>query len=94
MPADSNTKPKPKRRGGRAKGTPNRKYDRQPATLVRCRACGSTERSAYFSTTETAYEGTAPDGKPYTHIVRRRCACATCGQHRVEVAYENRRGKK
>jgi len=37
-----------------------------------------------------SYRGTAPDGLPYTHVVRHRAKCQGCGQCFVTTTYENR----
>jgi len=60
------------------------------AGVTRCPACGSSSRTAYFAVTAQEHGGISPDGKPYTHIVRRRTVCRNCGQHRVDRCYENR----
>ena len=60
------------------------------AALTRCPACGSTDRESYSGTLAQEYGGITPDGKPHTHIVRRRTACRACGQCRVDRFYENR----
>jgi hypothetical protein len=66
----------------------------QETTVVhpaRCPRCDSTEKTVLGSLADQAFAGTA-DGRPYTHIVRRRVRCTTphCGQVRIERTYENR----
>jgi len=58
--------------------------------LSRCKACGSTERGGYYNVIEQQYAGVDMAGKAYTHIVRRYCPCAKCGQVRIDRTYENR----
>jgi hypothetical protein len=60
------------------------------AALTRCPACGSTDRESYSGTLTQEFGGVTPDGKPYTHIVRRRTICRACGQCRVDRFFENR----
>ena len=80
-----------KRKGGRPKGSKNRLAPVVAAPASECPApgCGSTERGPYLDRTEQAYDGLI-DGKPYTHIVRRRCRCLACGQLRIDRTYERR----
>jgi hypothetical protein len=59
-----------------------------------CRACGSTERTAYHDTTEHAISGDHPTFGEYSHVVFRRTECKSCGQCRVDKAYELRRGDR
>lgn len=56
----------------------------------RCPNCGSTEREAYYGTNVVEFAG-IHDGLPYTHIINRRTACKTCGQHRIDRTYDNRK---
>jgi len=42
----------------------------------------------------TEYAGELPDGRPFTHIVRRRCRCLACDQARFDVSHENRVASK
>jgi len=60
------------------------------AAKTRCPACGSTDRESYSGTVVQEFGGITPDGKPHTHIVRRRTVCRACGQCRVDRFYENR----
>lgn len=69
--------------------------DKPPVTTVeesRCPRpeCQSTRRGSYYGTTEQEHRGLDDDGKPYTHIVRRRTKCLDCGQGRIDRTYENR----
>ena len=79
---------------GRPKGSKNKAQ--KPAVIgqtqvaTRCPVCGSTERGRYDATSAQEFGGLAPDGRPYTHIIRRWCACLACGQRRVDRFYENR----
>jgi hypothetical protein len=45
-------------------------------------------RSEYFGTTSQPFSGTTADGSPYNVIVRRRCTCLKCGQHRIDKSLE------
>jgi hypothetical protein len=67
----------------------------KPAIVVeaspsQCPKCLSTQRTGYTQTIVQAYSGLAKDRRPYTHIVRRRCQCLACGQHRIDRSLENR----
>ncbi len=77
---------------GRPKGATNTPTDVVPVVKSRCAKCDSTNRGEYWGRTVQQFAGTAPDGKPYTHIVRRKCKCLTegCGQIRIDKTYENR----
>ncbi|MBX3437822.1 MAG: hypothetical protein KF861_10050 [Planctomycetaceae bacterium] len=77
------------KRPGRPRGAATQSPPTAEALLTRCIKCGSTERTAYRRTTETAHHGTK-HGEPYTHIIRRWTSCAACGQHRVDMSHENR----
>jgi len=55
---------------------------KQPKTT--CPSCGSDERGPYFHKTVQKYSGIAPDGMPYTRVVRRWTICAACGQRRID----------
>ena len=83
------------RRGrGRPRGSKTKTKENVAIVATRCPACGCTDRSMYHHRTEQEFSGLAPDGHPYTHIVRRRCWCLSCGQHRIDRTYENRRDNK
>lgn len=75
---------------GRPPASPNIKSEAQ-AQPSRCKKCGSTERSKYFGVAEVQEFNGLNDGEPYTHIVRRRCTCKSCGQNRFDKSFENRR---
>lgn len=60
----------------------------------RCASCGSTEREEYYGKTEQQFDGVDSSGNSYTHIVRRRTRCKSCGQTRIDRAYENRIGQE
>jgi hypothetical protein len=79
-----------KKQRGRPAGSRNGKYEVGASTPSRCKSCGSTERTPYFATNETAHRG-IHDGEPYTHIVWRRTKCLHCGQLRTDRALENRK---
>lgn len=84
------SEPKKKRSPGRPEGSPNVKPDQSEVTLSRCK-CGSTDRERYFGTPfELAYRG-EKNGKPYTHVVKKRTKCKACGQQRLDIIYENRK---
>lgn len=73
-------------------GTP--KKQTAAAELSRCGQCGSTEREAYHHPREIKQGGIDREGQAYTHVVWRNTACRSCGQQRVDRAYENRPEKK
>lgn len=94
------TKPKPKPvtptrstkpTAGRPKGAPNKQVDQVVAEPSRCKTCHSTDREAYHAKQEIESPGVDLAGKPYTHVIWRRTKCLTCGQHRIDRTYENRR---
>ena len=60
------------------------------ATATRCFACQSTDRYGYYNVSAQEFGGVAPDGHPYTHIVRKWTRCRNCGQTRIDRVYENR----
>lgn len=57
----------------------------------RCPTCGSTERAGYSGCVEQEIAGSDANGRPYTHIVRKRTKCLKCGQARIDRMYENKR---
>jgi len=80
----------PIRKGpGRPKGSGQSPPDFVNVEPSRCKRCGSTRRSDYYGKTEQAHRGEY-NGRPYTHIVRRRTKCVDCGQLRIDRFYENR----
>ena len=89
MTAQTKTK-----RPGRPKGAQTQPRPTAQASLSRCPSCGSTEREPYSQTRRTEYAGLTADGEPYTAIVRRWTACATCGQARIDKTYEHAPGKQ
>jgi len=73
------------------RGRPKGKAPQAPmvsAVATRCPVCGSTERQDYTNTMMQQYRGIAPDGVPYSRIVRRRTRCVHCGQVRIDRTYE------
>jgi hypothetical protein len=84
---------KSKRAPGRPEGAKNIQYDHGEVHLSRCRKCDSTEIGKPFGPVFTVTFAGVHQGKPYTHIVRRKAACSHCGQHRQISTYENRKGK-
>jgi hypothetical protein len=74
---------------GRPKGSTRTVPDFVNVEPSRCKRCGSTRRSDYYGKTEQAFQGEY-NGRPYTHIVRRRTKCLGCGQIRIDRTYENR----
>ena len=74
---------------GRPPGAKNVERSVAWSTPSRCKVCGSTERDPYTKRTVQAYGGKTPEGLPYTHIVRRWTRCTGCGQHRVDMSFEN-----
>lgn len=75
---------------GRPKGSKNRRLPHAHAETTRCPACGSTRRAKYVNRNEHEFAGTDSDGRPYTHVVKRRTSCLDCGQHRIDRHFENR----
>ncbi|HUX16388.1 MAG TPA: hypothetical protein VMW52_07925 [Phycisphaerae bacterium] len=73
-----------------AKQTKRPPVDQVEAPKSRCRKCGSTERERYFRVKVQVYAGTDPQGRPFTHILRRWTHCKQCRQLRVDRALENR----
>lgn len=69
---------------GRPQGSPNVK-DQTVSKPSRCirPGCGCTERVVLQTTTQE-YAGLDGDGRPYTHIIRRRVRCTACGQVRID----------
>ena len=65
------------------------KRDNVRATISRCNACGSTDRTPYHNRTEQQHRGMYR-GETVTHIIRRRTECAACGQARIDIHGENR----
>lgn len=74
---------------GRPTGSLNNQVQHAEAQPSRCPTCGSTKRTAYHDKLEQDYAG-EHDGRPYTHVIRRRTECVDCGQHRVDHSYEFR----
>lgn len=77
---------------GRPRGS---KTVERPAVTVevsRCPRprCGSTKRTKYVLLRERELVGVLRNGMPYTHVVWRHTQCADCGQHRTDIAHENR----
>lgn len=75
---------------GRPTGSPNVNAiaDAQPS---QCPACGSSERGPFVGNPVVQeFAGLTDRGNPYTHIIRRRCECANCGQIRIDRSFENR----
>ncbi len=69
---------------GRPQGSENVKDQTvsKPSRCIRA-GCDCTEREV-LKTTSQAHAGLDGDGRPYTHIIRRRVRCTACGQHRVD----------
>ena len=83
-----------KPRNGRPPGSPNVK-PMVDVALSHCPTCKSTERTRYRgASSEHEYHGVTPDGRPYTHTVRRRTQCAACGQWRIDRTFENRTARE
>jgi len=82
-----------KKKPGRPAGSQNVTRDQAEAKPSRCKACDSTEREAYTKTDVQEFGGQDPNGRPFTHIVRRWTRCAACGQARIDLSYENRRAE-
>jgi len=81
---------KPKKTGRPAGSKTKPRLD-AVAIATRCPKCGSTDREPYTGhPTVIEHGGIAPDGAPYTHVVKRRTVCLACGQHRSDTLYENR----
>lgn len=62
----------------------------QTVYLSRCPKCGKTDRAKYRLTGSVAHAGTTSDGQEYTHVVRRRTKCLSCGKPRIDRFFENR----
>lgn len=86
------TAPKPKKKRTTRKKTETQAKQPTPSadvTLSRCPGCDSTDRTHYSSTIERRIDG-EHDGKPFTHVLWKRCRCRSCGQSRVDIVRENR----
>lgn len=83
--AKKNTK-----KSGRPAGSQSKERSFARVDPSRCRACDSTERRPYIGSPIVCEFAGEFAGKSYTHVVRRRTACKNCGQHRIDVFYENR----
>lgn len=59
-----------------------------------CPACGSTNRGPYLGTANVQEYGGTHEGRPHTHIIRKRTTCADCGQTRIDRTFENRPAEK
>lgn len=84
-------KPKSKSKAGRPQGSSNKPVEHAAGELTRCPGCQSTKRGPYTTKNVQTYVGEAPDGKPFTRILRRRTVCLDCGQHRIDRHYEYHR---
>lgn len=78
---------------GRPAGSKTQQRPHATAEPSRCPKCDSTKRKAYKGSPRVLEQGGMLDGKPYTHVVWRRTACADCGQARVDKSFENRNGQ-
>ena len=85
---------KTKKTAGRPKGSRNNLAATVTVAPSRCPKCNSTERSEDTNKTVQQYQGTAPDGQPFTAIIRRRTQCRECGQWRVDRTFEYALKKK
>ncbi len=73
---------------GRPAGSENVK-DVTVSKPSQCRQCGSTEREALQTNTQE-FGGIDGEGRKYTHIIRRRVRCKSCGQVRIDRELANR----
>lgn len=73
---------------GRPKGSKTKPRTEAVAIPSRCHACGSSERSEYYSANSMEFEGIDALGNPYNRITWRRTSCKACGAHRVDKTYE------
>lgn len=80
-------KTKSKKSGGRPTGA--EKLPTAETVETSCPRCGSTQRGRYTTKNKQAYQHTY-DGKPYTHIIKRRTKCESCGLYRFDRTRENR----
>lgn len=78
-----------KPRVGRPKGAKTQSLPIQNIFLSQCPVCLSTDRSGYSSVKTREFSGTTPTGKPYNFVSKKRTHCRKCGQHRIDVTYEN-----
>lgn len=58
------------------------------AIATRCPQCSSTDREEYAYRRVELISGTAPDGKPFNRVVRRRTRCEGCGLARIDTIFE------
>ena len=75
---------------GRPAGSKNHPCEVVETVPAACPHCGSTEREVIRIVKEMEYGGTSPAGHQRTHIVWRRCQCATCRGYFIEMRHENR----
>lgn len=78
-----------KPKAGRPKGSKTEQLPTVEYVLPRCPKCHSTERTGYNNVKTRASSGTSPHGNPYNFVSRKRTHCRSCGQHRIDVYYEN-----
>lgn len=82
----------PKPGPGRPAGSKGRDYSQSLAVEpVHCTHpnCLSTDVETLVKISTQQYAGQTDDGFPYTHIIRRRMHCRSCGQYFVARFYEN-----
>lgn len=84
-----------KKPSGRPKGAKNyakRGLPEVETISSECPKCRSTEVGPQLGKTlEQRYLTKLPDGRVFTHIIRRRFRCVGCGQVRIVRTLENRK---
>lgn len=78
--------------GGRKQGTPNHDYAAVRSVPRRCPTCAATAVRILRVISRQDHTGIAPDGEPYTEIIRKRGKCESCGQMLIVTEYENAGG--
>lgn len=76
----------PAKKIGRPKGSKTRSQTIE-ATVGYCPKCHSTRRGRYYGQYRIIKTSGEKNGVPYNVVKFRRCACADCGQVRVEKSY-------
>jgi ribosomal protein S27AE len=87
--SDPNPKKKARRRKGRERGSKNIEREVVRHAPARCPNCLCTEWKRERIVGRQEHQGTAPDGGPYTRIMRWRARCKNCGQGIVLTEYLN-----
>lgn len=77
-----------KRRGGRAKGTPNRPKVHIQTMPPNCPKCHCTEMEGLGQTRQPLEYAGKIQGRPYNLVRKLRRKCKGCGQILVQTQYE------